>query len=205
MPFALPRLEGQGRLRAIKGLNVTLLIDAQDDGMGGGIEIQPENGRGLGFEVGVGAGDVVVQLMGSETMAAPEPADETLRDAVPRGHGPARPLGERGRRAPLGVGEDARLLGHGDRFGASGPGRVVQAGETVGDEPPFPMLDHARSQADLFAGLAHGLPICQQQDRPRAPGQPGFDGARADDGFEGVTVLRREGEGKMTVHAWSLT
>src|SRR3989304_3911122 len=106
VPFALPRLEGQGRLRAIKGLNVTLLIDAQDDGMGGGIDIQPENGRGLCFEVGVGAGDVVVQLMGSETMAAPEPADETLRDAVPRGPGPARPPGERGRGgAPGGGGE----------------------------------------------------------------------------------------------------
>lgn len=143
--------------------------------------------------------------MRSESMSAPEPADETLRDAVTLGHGPARPMGERRWRAPLGVGEDARLFGQGDRFGASRPGRVVQAGEAVGNEPLFPMLDHARGQADLLGGLAYGLPVRQQQDRPRAPGQPGFDGARPADGFEGMTVLRRGGEGRMGVHAWSLT
>jgi hypothetical protein len=79
---------------AIQGLSVALLIDAQDDGMGWG-EIQAENDRCLGFEVGVGAGNVVVQLMGFEPMTSPEPADEALRNAMPLGYGPARPASTR--------------------------------------------------------------------------------------------------------------
>src|SRR5215203_2468662 len=42
-PFDLARLHRQQRLRAIKSLNLRLLIDAEDGGMRGRIEIQPDD------------------------------------------------------------------------------------------------------------------------------------------------------------------
>jgi hypothetical protein len=137
VPLALPRFEGQGRLHAVQGLNMTLLIEAQDDGMCRGSEIQTKNGRRLGFEVGVGAGDAVTSLMGSEPVASPETADEALRNAMPLGHDPARPVREGRWRALLPLGEDACLFAQRDGSGASRPGRVAQAWEPLGDKRCF--------------------------------------------------------------------
>ncbi len=203
VPLALPRSEGQGWLQAIQGLNVALLVKAQHHRMRRRVQVQAQNRRRLGFEVGVGAGDVVAPLMGPEPVASPEAADEALRDPMPLGHNPARPVRERCWRPPLGLGEDAGLCAHRDHFGAARSGGVLQARQPPGEEAAFPVLDHARGQADLPGCPAHGRTAGQQEDRPCAAGQPGFDRARPGHGFQRTTVLRGESQA-MGVHVWSL-
>ena len=172
--------------------------------MGGRIEIQAQDRRRLGFEVGVGTGDVVVELMRLEPMAPPEPADEALRDPMALGHDPAGPVSPCGWGTPLRLGENAGLRSEGNPLGPSRPRSVGQPFVAVLEKPAFPVLDYPRGQPYVLSRGPHRVALGEQQDRAGTSCQPGFDGARTDERFEGAATARREPESGKFCHTWSL-
>ena len=59
-------------------------------------------------------------------------------------------------------------------------------------KPAFPVLHHAGRQAHVLGRSPHRVSGVEKQDRARAPRQPRFHGAGANEGFEGLMVGLRE-------------
>jgi hypothetical protein len=201
-PVGPQRQDGLG---AIQGLNVALFIHAEHDGVRRGIEVQAQDGRRLGFEVGVGTRNVRLNAVRLEAMAPPQPPHKTLRHPVARRHRAAGPLRHGSRRATLRVRQNAGLFPQRDHFRSPRSGRILEARDAALDEPAFPVLDHAGRQAHVLGRGAHRVSGVEEQDRASAPRQPRFHGAGADEGFKGLMVGLRELPGREVDHTCTVS
>jgi hypothetical protein len=87
-----PRPQGQQRLGPIQGLHLRLLVHAQDDGVGRGAEVQPDDIVDLLLQPGIGAALEGLQPVGLQGMAPPDPMHRAGRHAGPS---PSHPLSAR--------------------------------------------------------------------------------------------------------------
>ena len=88
-----PLLHGQSRLGAVQRLDLAFLIDGQDDGVGGRIDIQPNDIAQFADEVRIVRElepPIAVRL---QTMATPDATDRAFTDANCHGHHQSRPMG----------------------------------------------------------------------------------------------------------------
>lgn len=169
-------VHGQQRLRAVEGLSLGFLIDAQDHRMVGWIEVQTDDVADLLHEEGVGGeleGRLAVRL---EAEGAPDAMDRRLRDSHVRGQGA---------RAPV-----ARSLGRGlqggchhlfdlliqDRAGHARPRFIEQPIEPVHAEALAPLADGVQMDVQVRGDLRVAPPVRTSKDDLRAQGDPLRDG-----------------------------
>ena len=82
----------QAGLSAIEGLDLALFVDAEHDGVRGGIDIKPDHVAQLVDELGVLRQLELPDPMGLEPMRAPDALDRGDADASCLGHRRARPV-----------------------------------------------------------------------------------------------------------------
>ena len=157
-------LQREPRLRAIKGLNVTLLIDTEDEGMRWGIQVQPHHVVEFLQEVRVLAECERPHQVRCEPMGFP--------DAMDQGRVGAEVLGQRAERP---VGRGARRGLRGGLHNASGqglpglrrtpPARSVldNARQSVGREALPPQTHRLATGAHGGGNVPIFLPVSGQQ------------------------------------------
>ncbi len=147
--FDVAQSEGQEGLGALQGLGLALLVDAQDQGMVGRVEIEPDDVADLLDEEGIGGELEVLLPVGLDAERAPDALDRGLRHPGGLGHGAAGPV-----RGAAGGTARERLLQQPHegviRDGArpARPAFVVQAHEALGAEALAPPTDRLAADAD---------------------------------------------------------
>ena len=158
-------LHWQAGLGAIEGLDLRLVVDREDDGMGGRIDIEPDNIAQLVDELRVGGELKVLDPVRLKTMRAPDPLHRTRADADGFRHHRSSPMGRlNGRISP---GERYDTLGDNRTKGwdARRSGLVAQQTGIASLHEAFLPAPHTGLR---LAGLAHDLigadAVCAQQD-----------------------------------------
>src|SRR5665213_352332 len=100
-------LQGKARLRAIQCLDLALLVEREDDGMGWRIDIEPHHIAQLLHELRIVGKLELLDLVGLKPMGTPDAMDRAGADAASLRHQRARP-----------VGSPTRWLGRGQRHHA---------------------------------------------------------------------------------------
>jgi hypothetical protein len=90
-------LHGQARLGAVEGLNLALLIDAEDDRLLRRVQIQPNYVLQLGEEGGVGGHLERFLAMGLQSMRTPDAVHLGMAEPDDWGQRPRAPVGRAGR------------------------------------------------------------------------------------------------------------
>jgi hypothetical protein len=189
-------------LGAIERLDLALLVDRQNDGVGGRVDIESDDILELVDEQRVIGELELAPTMGLKAVRLPNPSNRTGADAGRPCHhvgGPVRRLArrvrERQRHHPLG---DFRA----ERGNARGPCLVAQQPlEPFLGEPLLPAphagLGLAGSPHDLHGAVAVGA----QQDDPGAPGMLLPRIAVVDERRQPLAIGRRNPEGDSCTHA----
>lgn len=172
-------LHGQSRLGTIERLNLTLLIDGQDNRMLGWVEIEPDNINEFLFEV-----RIVGELEGAcqvwlESMVPPDAQYRRRTQSRGFGHRAAAPL--RGINRSLTRG----LLEHGgddlgsDHRCAPGPLRIALNGvDAVSKHACSPAGDGADIEVKLLTNVEIRVAVSRHQDHLRTLDDTVGDGAR---------------------------
>jgi hypothetical protein len=166
---ALPRLERQPRLGAVEGLDLGLLVDREDDGMLGRVDIEADDVLELGGKLGIARALEGADAVRLEVVRSPDPLHRAQRDTGVSGHRPAGPV--RGFAGRFGAGERHHPL-HGliaqGRFAGLAGGITEQALHASFDEPPLPAPDRRATDA----GAPRDLGDVQPRGRPENDPSP---------------------------------
>jgi hypothetical protein len=154
MVCATALLHGQAGLGAIQRLNLTLLVDRQDQRMLGRIEIEADNVLQFGGEIRIAADLEAFNTMRLQSVGVPDATHTGLADAHRASHGARGPVGGVVRRALGGFDNDCiDDLGR-DPGCAPRPGCVLQkAFDAMLDKPATPKRRHARADSQLLGDL----------------------------------------------------
>jgi len=87
-----PRPQGKDRRGPVQGLDLGLLVDADDDGLRGWVEVQPDDVADLGLELGVRAELERLGLPWLQTPPTPDPRDRREADPEVVGQQASRPV-----------------------------------------------------------------------------------------------------------------
>jgi hypothetical protein len=157
---AAAALERQARLGAVEGLDLAFLIDRQDQGMGGRIDVEADDVADL-----VGEARIIRQLelphpVRLQAVAAPDALHRADADARGLRHRRRRPMlglpRRVGQRQPHHLLNDRRA----ERRNARGTGLVPQQPVYAGvHEPLLPAPDRGLGQARLAHDLARAVAI----------------------------------------------
>ena len=162
-------LHRQAGLGAVEGLDLRFLIDREHDGMGGRIDIEPDNIAQLVDKLRVGGELELLDPVRLETMLAPDASHGTCADADSFRHHGGGPMGRLGGR--IGVGE------HDDTLSNIRPKwRNARRSRLIAQQTVVTSLHKALLPAPhtgFRAGLAHNLigadAVRAQQDDLGAP------------------------------------
>ena len=170
--FHVAQAQGQHRLTSFQGLDLALLVHAQDQGVLRGMQVQAGDIPYFVNEKGIAGQLEVLLSVGLQTIGAPNAMDRVLAQAGFLSHGAHGPLG-----FVLGLGLQG-LVDHlgdlliRDRSRRPGAPLIVQAWEPVFEKASAPLADrHARHPhrgRDRFIGPALG----GQQNHLGSPHQP---------------------------------
>lgn len=179
----ISQTHGQQGLRSVQGLNLAFLIDTEDHGLIGRIEIQPDNIADLLDKKGVG-GDlkmalpVRLQAKGIPNAMNSGPGNPCLfSERANRPVATTRRLGLKGLADELG---DALIR---DRSGSTRAQFVVKTRQSLGQKSMAPKTDRVSAVTDLFGdGLISGTFGGHDND-PRPSHQTIRKGTGASNGF----------------------
>ena len=165
-----PSLQRQSGLCPIEGLYLALLVDRQNDGVVGRVDIEANDVSPLGGERLVFGQPELAHPMGLQTMAAPNTLNRTDGDPARFGHRRARPTGRLGRRPCKGQGNYAISNLRRQRRNPRGPSFVApQPGDAFGAHPLLPMSNDGFRVARPAFDLSRPLPLNRQKDDLRSP------------------------------------
>ena len=170
-PLTLAGRHRQQRPGAVQGLDLALLVDAQDDRPLRQAHVEPDDGADLLDEVGIGRlleGFAPVRL---QAEGPPDPPDRGLREALGLGHPAGAPVGGRLGLGFQRLGDDPLDVGVGDRAGGARPGLVGQPLRPPLDEPTPPGADGGRADTELEGDGLIVRPLGAGQDDLGAGGQ----------------------------------
>ena len=141
--------EGQEGLGALQGLALAFLVDAQDQGVVGRVEIEADDVADLLDEEGIGRELEVLLPVGLEVERGPDALDRGLGDPGGLGHGTAGPV----RAAVGGLGLEGlpQQCHDGVVRDRARPARavfVVEAHEALGAEAFTPLADRLATDAE---------------------------------------------------------
>ena len=158
-------LHRQAGLGAVEGLDLRLFVDREDDGMGGRIDIKPDNIAQLVDELRVVGELELLDPVRLETMRAPDALDGTRADADGFRHHRSSPMGRLDGR--IGPGERHDTLGdiRPEWWDARGSRLIAQEAVVTSLHEAFLPAPHTGLR---LAGLAHDLigadTVCAQQN-----------------------------------------
>ena len=158
-------LHRQAGLGAVERLDLRLFVDREDDGMGGRIDIKPDNIAQLVDELRVVGELELVDPVRLETMRAPDALDGTRADTDGFRHHSSSPMGRLGGR--IGPGERHNTLGdiRPEWWDARGSCLITQKTVVTRLHEAFLPAPHTGLR---LAGPAHNLigadTVCAQQD-----------------------------------------
>ena len=163
-------LHWQAGLGSVERLDLALLIDGKDDGMGRRIDIEPDHVAQLVDERGVLGQLELPHPMRLEPMGAPDALHGRGADAGCLRHRSARPVGGFGRRRLHGQRDDA-LRDSGVEFRDAGGPRLVaqQPLEALRGEALLPAPDAGLGLAGLAHDRVRAEPFSAQQYDPGPP------------------------------------
>lgn len=200
----VPEAHRQHRLRSLQGLDLALLIDAEDDGVLRGIEVEPHDVADLFDEERIGG---ELEVPGAMRLDAEQPEvalDGALADAGLRRHGAHGPV-----RGLLGPGPEGDAQQASDLFVIMGsrssrPRDIVEPREPLVAKAAAPLTHEGEADADGCRDAAMGFAAGRAQHDLGAPHQPGGQRRGAHNAFEllalGGTQLQRKGGGTSTRH-----
>ena len=195
-------LHRQARLGAVEGLDLRLLIDREHDGMGGRIDIEPDNIAQLVDELRVVGELELLDPVRLETMRTPDALDGTCTDADGFRHHGGGPMGRFGGR--IGVGE------HHDTLSDLRPKwRDARRSRLIAQQAVVTSLHEAFLPAPhtgfRLAGLAHDLigadAVSAQQDNLGPPDMLMRCIAISRESQQAAAISRLESDGNSGSHA----
>ena len=148
----LAGLERQSRLRAVESLDLGLLVDREHDRVARWSEVETDNVRELGGELGVAAALEGADAMRLQLVGCPDPLHRPQRQAGDLRHHPPRPVARLPRRLGAGQHHHALHLGLGCR-------RLVRLSGLVAQQP-----------VDAGLGIAKLPAPDRRPAEPRTPG-----------------------------------
>jgi hypothetical protein len=194
-------LHGKAWLGSIQGLNLRLLIDAEDDGVCWRIDIEAHDVADLGGELGI-----VGQLEGADAvrrqaMGLPDALHRGQAHARHLGHQPTGPVCRLAGRFPKRQGHDP--VGHTLRQArrARRPGLVAQqAFDARLHEPRLPSPDRRLADAGRAHDRRRAQPVGRPQYNPGAPHVLLQTVAIIDDRLQAPTIGRAQINGDASTH-----
>jgi len=174
--------ERQARLRTIQGLDLTFLVEGEDDGMFRGIQVQPQYVPQLLHEPGVGRDLEIVDPVRREAMGMPDPRHVALAHAHLLRHEARRPVSpfrwSRLLHPPHDLGVELRR-----RPFRAPRARLVRADgrQATGLIPIEPQRHGRAGHANLPTKRRPRLALGRAEDDPRPVGEPPRRRARSDD------------------------
>ena len=197
-----PSLHGQARLGAVERLNLAFLVDGQDDGVGGRIDVKPDDIAQFADEIGVVRELELPIAVRLQAMGTPDAPDRAFTDADRRGHHRCCPVGRLAGRVRQ------RQRCHAlDHFGAEGRDArqacfVTQ--KTVDaflHEPLLPAPDASLRFARPAHDLLRSRAVRAQQDDRRPPHMFLGSVAVPDRAFKATAVGETDCERNSGAHA----
>ena len=163
----LAGLERQARLGAIEGLDLALFVDRQHDRMAWRGQIEADDVRELGDELGITAALEAAQPVRLQLVRGPDPLHRSQGQPGSLGHHATGPVGRLARR--LAAGQSHHTLHHGVRRGRlarlSGP--VAQQPVDAGlGEALLPAPDRRAADLSAAGNLRHVQPLGRGEDDP---------------------------------------
>ena len=190
---AFAGLEWQAGLGAIKRLDMGLLVDRQNEGMGGRCHVEADDVFELSDEVGI-----VRALERSETMrlqfvSLPNPLHRAQRHTHHLGHGAAGPVGDLTRRLAAGQRDQSLNIGvrHGRLAGLSAAFTKKTVDARLG-KPPLPAPDRWPADTGKPGNLGDVQPSGRMQNDPSTGDMFLRSVTIDDDRFQAITILRRD-------------
>ena len=196
-----PLFHGQARLGTVEGLDLAFLVDGQDDGVGGRIDVEANDIAQLADEIGI-VGELELSVaVGLQAMGTPDTADRAFADARHRGHHRRRPMGRLDRR--VGQRQRHHPLGHfGPQRRDARRARLV-AKKAINAFFHKPLLPAPNTRLGLV-GPTHDFRRADTVGAQKNDGRPPhmFLGGIAvpDRSFEAKTVSRTHCEGNTCAH-----
>ena len=195
-------LHGQAGLGAVERLDLALLVNRQHDGMGGRIDIEPDDVAQLVDEVGIVGELELPHPVRLQPVCAPDALHRADGDASLLGHHGTGPVGRLGGRVGERQGDDALDHLRPKRRDARGPRLVAQeAVEAFLHEALLPSPDAGFRLGRASHDLVGAEPIGGQQDDLRPPDMLLGGVAVPDQGLKVPAVSRRDGDGNPRAHA----
>ncbi len=171
-----------------------LLIDREHDRVRGGRQIEADDVRGFGLEVGIITRDVALQPMRFQPGSAPHETDRVV----------AHPdQGRQAARRPVRIGRRRRFLRFRKnlRFDAWVQPIAAPRARQIGQRRDAPLDDAAFPPRDVAIGHPVGgddlrirVPIGKREDHARPAGEAGRDRRRAEHARQDFAVLGRKQE-----------
>jgi len=201
-----PLLHGQPRLGALQGLDLALFIHAQDDGLVGGIEVEPDDVGELFGEARVRGELVAFCPVGLQAVGEPDALHGVFAQALRLGHGAGTPVGRPSGLAPRGCCHDL-----GDPLG--GEGRTpAPARSDVGEGVHAALLETAAPEEhrgaphpELPSNAMVARAICGSKDDLGPQGDALRSVFRLDPGFQRASLFVGHDHGSGCVsHAASI-
>ncbi len=195
-------LQRQARLGPVERLDLALLIETEDDGMGGRIDIEADHVAQLVNELGVVRELELKHPMRLEAMCAPDPLDGADADPGSLSHHGASPVRCLARRIAERQRDDALGYFAAERFNARRPRLVTkQALEAFLHEAFLPTPDASFRRAAAAHDLRGADAIRAEQDDLGPPDMLLSSVTIANQPFKTMTIRGREGDGNSRAHA----
>ncbi len=167
-PFQLPRPHREHGLRAVQGLDLRLLVHAEDDRLVRGIQVQTHDVADLVDQQRIRGELEAIDPVWPEPKSAPDAADRHRAHSESLGHVPGAPVGRGLGLALQGQVSPLARLGHPRSYGALRARLVEQAIQPAFDEARPPLPDRRVRQPEP---LGHTLVVqalgARQYDRCR--------------------------------------
>lgn len=125
-------------LGPVEGLDLTLLVDAQNQGSVGGIQIEPDDIDELFQEVFVATEFEGLDQMGLQVVLLPYPTNRGLAEPLGLGHGSCAPMGRIGWGCVQGRFDHSLDFPWRDSWNAAGPGGVFLQSTATQGQKTFP-------------------------------------------------------------------
>lgn len=194
-------LQRQAWLGPVERLDLAFLIETEDDGMGGRIDIEADHVPQLVDELGIVRELELAHPMRLEAVRTPDALDGADADSGRLSHHGASPVRCLARR--VGERQSDDTLGHfaAKRLNARGPRLVTkQALEAFLHEPLLPTPDTGFRRAATAHDLRGADTVRAEQDDLGPPDMLLSGITIADQTFKTMTIRRREGDGNSRAH-----
>lgn len=197
-----PLLERQAGLGSVEGLDLALLVERQDDRVGGWRDIKADNVAQLVDELGIIGKLELPNAVRLQAMGAPDPVNRTGADPRFAGHQRGRPMGRLTRRFLTRPGGNPNEHLRGQRRDARRAGLVTQQTFNPFLHEPLLPAPHARlGRVRPAHDLAGADPIGAQKNDLGTPDVLLRGVTILADPFETFAVRGREVDDDTTAHA----